>query len=350
MGVAFTTSNAGTITTSGGNVALTTSGAEGISIGNNINTGGGGFTAVGDSFADTATISDGGATTGSGSFSVNTSAGTGAISIGEPISFAGAAGRSVLIESGGSVSITSTGSINATGAVTLYAIGTGTSITIGGAVTTTGAFIADGGNVTVSPPTGTVTPSPTMLSALSVSLDTATMTMDGKTVSMGTVYIEGPVVTNGNFSAGGTINFLSNQDGTITTNGGSITITNPGLVAFGQPVVTDGGSLTSTLGESFSTSTSGTITTGGGNVTIAATGSDEISIGQPVNTGGGSFTATALGFEDTAKISDGGVGTGRRDHDDQHHVGHLRYDGPQSCVDRRAGTVGDDRRRRKHNA
>ena len=314
MGTSFSTSGTGTITTTGGTVTLQTSSSEGITIANEINTGGGGFSATGALFNDTATITDGGVTSGTGSFSVNTTSGTGqAITISDPLTWNSHANESVTLEGNGDISITGTGKILATSTVSLYTTqSAGGTITLTGAVSTTGPFIASGGNFTVSAPAAVVAPAtePIILTATTISIETLTTTPDMLTLVPGTVEIAGPVVGHGDFTAGGTVSFISNQFGTIATNGGNFTITNPGLIAVGQAVTTTGGNFTSTLGNSFGNATNGTITTSGGNVTLAASTTDEISIGEPVNTGGGSFTATAMGMEITANISDGGVGTG----------------------------------------
>jgi filamentous hemagglutinin family protein len=317
VGTSFTTSGSGTITTAGGNVAITTSSSEGITIGSNVNTGGGGFTAVGQVYTQSATITDGGASTGSGSFSVDTSSTANDITIGDPIIFTGgSAARSVTIQGGGNITISSTGGITATSTVGLYTTGASSAITVTGAVSTTGAFIADGGDFTVSAPAAVTAPAsePTILTAQTVDINTSTLTPDALMVTLGTISIAGPVVTNGgDFDAGGTVDFISNQFGSITTNGGNVNITNPGLIAVGQPVNTGGGNFTSVDGNSFGTATNGTLTTGGGNIILAtATTSgttDEVTIGNAVNTGGGSFSVTGIGFEDTALISDGGVAT-----------------------------------------
>jgi filamentous hemagglutinin family protein len=294
------------LTTGGGNVSVTTT-TGGISFGNTVNTGGGSFTAVGASFTETGTITDGGITTGSPSYSVNTSSGTSPITVSEPINF-----PVVTLEGGGNVSIATNGAIDATGAVSLYTTGSASSITITGPVTTNGAFIADGGSVTITAPAATIapTPEPVIVSASTVNINTATLTPDGKTMTLNSVFIEGPVVTHGDFDAGGTTSLVSNEFGTITTNGGAVNITNTGLIGIGEPITTAGGNFTATAGTGFSNSASGSITTGGGNVLLAASTSSEIDIGVLINTGGGSFTATAEGMQITSTITDGGVGTG----------------------------------------
>ncbi len=215
------------------------------------------------------------------------------------------------LEGGGNVTIATNGAIDATGAVSLYTTGSGSSITITGIVTTAGAFIADGGNVTISAPSATIppTPEPVIVTASTVNINTATLTPDSKPVTLGTVTISGPVVTHGVFNAGGTVSFISNQFGTITTNGGAVNISNTGLIGVGAAVATTGGNFTSTAGTGFSNSSTGSITTTGGNVLLAASTSNEINIGALINTGGGSFTATAEGMTMTSTITDGGVST-----------------------------------------
>jgi fibronectin-binding autotransporter adhesin len=299
------------LTTSGGNVTLTTTGG-GITVSNTINTGGGSFTAIGASFTETGTITDGGVTSGSPSFSVNTSSGTAAITVSEPITF-----PTVTLEGGGNVVIATNGAIDATGAVSLYTIGAGSGITITGTVTAGGAFIADGGNVTITAPAATTppTPEPIIVTAQSININTATLTPDGKTITLSSVSIGGPILANGvaangPVDIGGTVSLTTNQFGTITTTGGPVNITNNGTIDIGEPVVTAGGNFTSTAGTGFSTSTAGSITTSGGSVLLAASTSSEINIGNLINTGGASFTATAMGMTITATITDGGVNTG----------------------------------------
>ncbi|MGD0767308.1 MAG: filamentous hemagglutinin N-terminal domain-containing protein [Tepidisphaeraceae bacterium] len=316
LGSSFTSSGSGTITTDTGNVVITTTaGGDGISIGAAINTQGGAFTATGPSFSQSAAISDGGVSTGSNGFSVNTTSGTGAITISGPISWAGGAGagRSVLLEGAGSVDITSSGSITATDTlalpVSLYSTGTSAAVTVSGIVNTTGDFVSAGGSFTITDPSGS--PAPTVLTAATVTINTATVTPDDMTLNNGTVFISGPVVTHGAFLAGGTVEFLDNEGGSVTTNGGAYTITNVGLVTIGQPITTGGGNFSSVDGSGFTTGTFGSITTAGGSVTIATNTADGINIGASINTGGGGFSATCESFSATGSgtITDGGVAT-----------------------------------------
>ncbi|MGD0389477.1 MAG: hypothetical protein ABSC42_11035, partial [Tepidisphaeraceae bacterium] len=311
LGTSFTTSGSGTIATTDGSVNITTTGGNGISIGAFIGTSGGAFTAAGSSFTASAAISDGGVATGSNAFSVNTTSGNGSITISAPINWSGGAGRSVLLESAGDVDITSTGRITATGAgvlpVSLYTTGFSASITVSGIIDTTGAFVSAGGDFTITEPSST--PAPTILTASTVTLNTATATPDGQTVNNGTVTVSGPVVTNGPFVGGGTVLFTDNEAGTVNTHGGSYTISNTGLAALGQPITTGGGNFFATGGAGFTSAGFGTIATAGGSVTIATTESDGITIGASINTGGGGFSATGEAFSSSATITDGGVAT-----------------------------------------
>jgi filamentous hemagglutinin family protein len=319
LGTSFTNSGNGTITTGGGNVIITTTnGGSGISIGGTVNTGGGAFTANGPSFTASAAISDGGVNTGSNTLSVNTTSGAGGITISGPISWSGGAGgtgRSVLLESSSNVDIASSGSITATGTlalpVSLYTIGSTATVTVSGIVDTTGDFVSAGGTFMVAQPSST--PAPILLTAASVTINTATITPDGKNVNNASVFIAGPVVTNGGaFTAGGTTDFDAYESGSITTNGGAFTITNTGELAIGQPINTGGGNFSAVDGAGFTNSGSGTITTAGGtggSMTIVTNSADGIQINANVNTGGGGFSATGEAFTSTGAITDGGVAT-----------------------------------------
>jgi hypothetical protein len=315
LATSFTTTGSGTITTAGGNVSITTSTSSGISIGNEINTGGGSLTAIGQSFTSSATMTDGGVgTTASLSLTINTTSGTGAVSINDPVTWtegSAANGRTILIASGGGITIGANGSITGSGAVpvTMYSTSASAGITLTGTVTTGGDFVASGGNFTITDPT--VTPAPASLTAGTITINnTSTVAVGGSTLTLtpGTVAFAGPVVSSGTIAIGGITSFIENQQSSITS-AGNITINNTGIIAIGEPVNTHGGDFIEVNGSTFTTSFDGTITTDGGNVSLSPNNTTDISIGNQVNTGGGAFTATAAGFEDTANISDGGVAT-----------------------------------------
>jgi filamentous hemagglutinin family protein len=312
LGTSFSNSGTGTVTTGGGSVAITTtSGGEGITIGAAISTGGGAFTATGPSLSASSAISDGGVSTGSNAFSVNTTSGAGAITISAPISWSGGTGRSVSLEGAGNVDITTTGRITATGTlalpVSLYSTGSNTTVTVAGIIDTTGDFVSAGGTFVLSQPSAT--PAPTVLTASTVTLNTATLTPDGKSLSNSSVFIGGPVITHGPFAAGGTVEFTDYESGSVTTNGGAFTITNNGLLSVGQPINTGGGNFSAVDGTGFTNGSYGNITTGGGSMTIVTSSSDGITIDGNVNTGGGGFSATGEAFTSTGSITDGGVAT-----------------------------------------
>jgi len=397
-GTAFTANTGATITTNGGNVTIAPSAA--ISIGANINTTGGAFTATGQSFVNNASISDDGGTTSGNKLSINTTSSSGTldtIDINGALSWTAGTGRSVVIEGGGGVTLEAGVSITGTGAlpVSLYTIPAAANVTVNGTVTTAGPFVSDGGNFTFG--------SSTALTAAGVNLNTATTAANGdaKTLTNGTVTVGGPVVVTGGvaFAAGGTnftttltnsltgaviangtittsngevdINpagavtiggaittgsgasgggaiyleygnpssstpgplangaisisaaiatgggsffaggktlYSDNQAGSITTNGGAVTISTAGDIVFGgtAAINTGGGAFTATLGTAFTTSGSATITTNNANVVITNTSSEGIKIGAAVNTGGGNFTATGASFGETAAITTSG--------------------------------------------
>jgi hypothetical protein len=309
------------ITTNGGNVVITTTPTGGgITIGAAINTGGGAFTAIGESFSTTAAISDDGVATGSNGLSINTASSSGSLDtldINGALSWtAGTGGRSVVIEGGGDVTIDTGGSITATndGALPISLYTTGTlaaagvtgynNVTVIGTVNTTGPFVSAGGNFTIRQPSGT--PAPTILTASTVTINTATATPDAIALQNGFVFIEGPVVISSAFTAGGSVEFVANESGAITTNGGAFTITNTGSQIIGQPINTGGGNFSATGGNSFTNSGAGTITTNTGSVTIATTSATGIDIGAAINTNGGAFSATGEAFTTEAAITDSG--------------------------------------------
>jgi hypothetical protein len=311
-GTSFTSTSGGTITTTDGSVNIGSTGTD--TIGAAISTGGGAFVATGTGFENDAGISIG-VTTSNAAFTVTTT-GTGSIDINGAIAWAGSGG--VTITGAEQVVTTTAGTITSAGTtampVSLFStvvqgsLGT-TGVTIGGGVTTSGPFVASGGNFILQ--------SGIALTAPSVSLNLATTTPapSSQTVTPGTIAIGGPIDANGGAGGavdiGGIILLTDNGTGTITTNGGPVAITNTGLVGLGNAVVTAGGSFSVTGADSFST-TNAPITTSGGSVTISTSTTDGIAIatGSPVNTGGGSFTATAQTFENESTISDGGAATG----------------------------------------
>jgi filamentous hemagglutinin family protein len=340
----FTSTSTGTIMTGGGAVNITVSGPDGITVGNpintgggavtltsvtaggggvtitnSVNTGGGSFTATGDFFTSSSTLSNGGVSTGAGSFTVDTTGGTGNITINGPINWGGGDSSFMLFQTAGVFTLNTGASIQAnpgSGAmkVSIFATGANSSITLDGPVVTTGDLVIDGGTFTTIAST-TSTQTTAFLGGRSISINnTATGVVSGHTLTLGSVTITMPAVSTGTsatggINIGGTLSFIDNQDGALTTMGGAINLTNTGLVALGQPAVTHGGAFTANTG-SFTSATAGSITTAGGNVSITTSNTDAINIGQPVNTGGGAFTAVGDGFEDTAAISDGGIGTG----------------------------------------
>jgi filamentous hemagglutinin family protein len=304
----FTDSN-GPITTDGGNVNIDSNSTDGndIAAGSPINTGGGTFNLVGQSFELDSNITDGGVAAANGVLAINTTSGTGAITINGTISWAGGTNRQVLIEGGGDVIIN--GTITSTGAtplpVSIYTSGTTNNVMINAAVNISGFFIESGADFTVAT-TGALT-------AQFVNVNSITSSPDIPTITPGTVTISGPLITSGGaFTAGGADSFIDNQSGTITTNGGAVVVTNTGIVTFGSTVVTGGGPFTVNDDNTFTSSANGIITTNGGAVIINSTGSiisttGEISIGAEINTGGGSFSSTGVTFSNTAEITDGGV-------------------------------------------
>lgn len=317
-GTSFTTTAGGTLTTGGGEVKIDPTGA--ISIGDVVDTGGGPFVATGTSFTDNAEIEDGGAGTTAGTLSVNTTSGgsLGSITVTAPLLWSFATGRAVVLEAGGSLTIAATGSISAaSGAalpISLYSTNSG-DVTVNGIISTTGAFVAAGGNFTVGSPN--TTPPPTIIAASSVSINTATVATNGDSAALTNlgVSISGPVVSTGGITIGGTTSLTTGQNGTLTSTG-TISITNTGAVTIDAPVNTGGGALTATMCTSFttgatSTVTLGTISTTGGSITISnSLDSTVVTIGEAVNTGGGAFTVTGESFTNSALISDDGVATG----------------------------------------
>ncbi len=295
-GGSFSTSGNGTISTGGGNVTLTCS--EDCSVSAEINTGGGSLTVSSPTFESSAEITDG-VTTGSQSLSITTTttSATSGLTMGGPVTWAGTGG--VTLES--ATFVTMTGSINSAGSGTVpvsqFTTSSAGDNDISGTVVTSGAFIASGGLVTIDT-TASVT-------AQSVALNNNATDFIGDTLTLGTVTISGPVVTNGgNLIVGGTTYFFANQNGTITTNGGAVQITNNGAnVGIGAAVNTGGGAFTTTEGGTFTNSGNGTIDTGGGAVTITC--STDCSVGAEINTGGGSFTVNSPTFETNAEITDG---------------------------------------------
>jgi filamentous hemagglutinin family protein len=306
----FTSLTGGTITTTGGAVSITTSTS--TTLGAIVTTNGGAFTAVaGLSFENDAPITVGTGTSTSNAFSVST-AGSGSIDINGAISWAGAGG--VTIFGPQQVSTTSAGTITSAGGVMPVSLlstivegslGT-TGVTVGGGITTSGAFTGSGGNFILSQGIG--------ITAASLSVNIVASlpgTPPQPTTTPGTVTISGPVVAStGAIDIGGIILFTDNGTGTLTTTNKAIDISNSGLIALGDTVMTSGGSFTVDSADNFTSSSP--ISTGGGNVSITTTTSDgiEISSGAPINTGGGSFTASAQTFRNDSNITDGGAAVG----------------------------------------
>jgi filamentous hemagglutinin family protein len=302
----FSTSGA-PITTSGGNVSITTSTSEGaqISTDSPVNTGGGSFTVSAQAFENDSAISDGGVATTGGVVNIDTTSGTGALNINGTISWTGGIGRNVDIEGGGTVSVVSIISSGATALpVTVFTTATGSGVTISGAVNTTGTFVSSGSSVNVSS-AGSIT-------AQAVSLNITTGTPDGHTVTPGAASVAGPITTNGGtFTAGGT-SFSSSGAGLITTNGGDVNLLTPDGINLGGAIVTGGGAFNATNDNAFTSTTGGTITTLGGAVTINSIGTvgnstGEIVIGDEINTGGGAFTSNGSTFTSSGEITDGGI-------------------------------------------
>ena len=186
--------------------------------------------------------------------------------MGGAISWGGSGGVTIQIAGGLVIS----GNITSTGTdvpVSLFSTSATADNTVTGTVTTSGAFVASGGLVNIGNGTsGSVT-------AQAVSLDTTTVGLGNDVLSLGTVTVAGPVTTTaGSFVAGGTVSFIDNQNGAITTTGGGVTINNTArTIAFGEPVITNGGAFIingDPTSSTFTNAGSGTITTGGGAVEI----------------------------------------------------------------------------------
>jgi filamentous hemagglutinin family protein len=298
------------ISSGGGDVTLNTS-AGGIKTTAMIDTGGGAFTATTSgatsvsniAFENDAEITDGASANGAGAFQVNVTSG-GSLNVGGAIVWTGS---SVTLQGAGDVNILGAGSIGpATAAlpVNLYNTGSSKNISIAGTISTAGALVASGGNITVQS-TGSVT-------AQSISLNIATTGIGaGDTLTPGTVTVSGPIATTGgSLLIGGITYFVDNGNGTIDTDGGDFTITNNGaFITLGNPVTTEGGKFTTTLGGTFTNAGSGTITTSGGDVTITTT--EDCGISADINTGGGNFTVNSPSFElSQGQITDGGGSIG----------------------------------------
>jgi hypothetical protein len=122
------------------------------------------------------------------------------------------------------------------------------------------------------------------------------------------------VTTGGAYVAGGTVEYLENSNASLTTNGGSVTVTNTGQQILGEPINSStssagvvGGAISFTGGTSFQSTQP--ITSGGGNVTITTlSNSTGDAITATVNTDGGAFSLNSPGgFEDSGLITDGGI-------------------------------------------
>jgi filamentous hemagglutinin family protein len=302
----FTASGA-PITTSGGNISITTTTSEGaqISTDSPVNTGGGSFTVRAQTFENDSTITDGGVATATGEVNIDTTGGTGAVTINGTITWVGGASRNVDIEGGGDVNVTSIVSSGAAALpVTVFTTGSGNGVTINGAIITSGTFISSGNSVNIG--------SAGSVQAQAVSLNIMTTTTNGHPVVPGSVSVAGPITTNdGIFSAGGT-SFSSSGAGSITTNGGNVNLLTPGGVSVGGAVSTGGGVFSAVNDNTFISTTGGTITTLGGAVTINSIGTvgnstGEITIGDEINTGGGAFTSNGSTFTSSGEITDGGI-------------------------------------------
>jgi len=311
---ATSTTTLGTITTSGGSIVLSGSSAPGVTIGETVNTGGGAFTATGFEFTDSGTITDGGLASppSNDAFTVNTTASTGPISITAAIIWTGGTGRSVLIEGGANISISSAGSITESGSgalpISLYTTGSGSAIDVNGVIdTNNGAFTAAGGAFTIGEPSAT--PPPTILTATTASINTATATPGGTAVTNGAVQFSGPIVTNGALTVGGTAEFTENEDGTVTTHGGAYVINNSGEISIGAAVNTGGGAFDVPSCVLFTAEDNGSINTGGGALTVTTTStssSEGATFNSAIDTVGGAFTVSTIVFSGTGAITDGG--------------------------------------------
>ncbi len=307
----FTTSGA-PITTSGGTVSITTTSNDGVDISTDsaVNTGGGSFIVSAQSFENDSAISDGGVATANKFVQIDTTSGTGAITSNGTISWIGGTGRSVLIQGGGDVGVTS---IQSNGAailpVSIFTTGPSNTVTINGAINTTGNFIGSGANFSVAA-IGSIT-------APTVTLNnTNTTTFGNHPIAPGNVTLAGPVTTNsGVFTAAGT-SFTSSGTGTVTTNGGDVDLITPDAINIGAAIVTGGGAFNAIQDNAFTSTTGGTITTNGGAVTINSLGTintatGEISIGDEINTGGGAFSSIGTTFTSSGEITDGGINGGQ---------------------------------------
>lgn len=306
----FTASGA-PITTSGGNITITTTTTEGaqISTDSPVNTGGGSFIVTAQTFENDSTITDGGVATAGGKVDIDATSGTGAVTINGTITWTGGTSRSVDIEGGGNVDVTSIVSSGATALpVTIFTTGSSNGVTISGVVNTSGTFVSSGNSVNIS--------SIGSLMAQAVSFNITTGTPDGHTVTPGTVSVAGPITTNGGIFAAGGTSFTSSGVGSITTNGGNVNLLTPDGINLGGAVSTGGGVFSATNDNAFTSTTGGTITTLGGAVTINSIGTvaqstGEISIGDEINTGGGAFTSNGSTFTSSGEITDGGINGGQ---------------------------------------
>ena len=253
----FTTTTSGTLTTSGGKVTISTAGAVSIQAG--VNTGGGGFAATaGGNFENDAEITDGGTNASNNPLTVNTSSGTGTVDINGAISWAGSGGVDIegatTVTSSASGTITSEGSTGVPVSLFTTGVSSGNGVTVGAAVNTNGVFTASGGAFTLGAD----------LSAGSASINlAANTTLDGKPVTSSTVNINDPIASVGQVLVGGTSFTSATTTGTIAITDGNMTMTNSGGTTINASVATGGGKFSATGGSAFTTNAGGTINTAG---------------------------------------------------------------------------------------
>jgi filamentous hemagglutinin family protein len=299
-GTSFVTGQAGSITTGGGNVLISTTGAEGSQIDAPIHTGGGAFNILGQAFTDQGLITDDGIVlagepSASAKVDMTQNNGTGDIN-GVTITWQGGPGRSVVIQGGGNVTVNN---VTATGPTALplsvFSTNPNDAVNLSGPINITGQFLTSGGNFNVEQ-IGSLT-------AASVAVGTVTVLPGGtQTLTSGSTSFSGAVSTTGNItitSAGFT------NTGAVSTGGGVLAATTTGNITVQGPITTSGGAVNLSSGAAYVNNGSGTITSGGGSVALH--GSTTASIDAAVNTGGGNFSATGGGVENSAEISDGGI-------------------------------------------
>jgi hypothetical protein len=305
-GTSFVTGQAGSITTGGGDVTISTSGVDGNQLSAPIHTGGGNFTMLGQAFTDKGLITDDGIVlTGkpnaSAIINMTQNNGTGDID-GVTITWQGGGTRQVTIVGGGNVTVNN---VTATGTsplpVQVFTTNPNDAVNLSGPINTTGQFITSGGNFNVE--------SIGSLTAASVAVGTTAVVPGGtQTLTTMTTSFNGAVSTTSNItitSAG----FTTSGTGATSTTGGILAVTTTGDVSIQAPVTTSGGAVNISSGGNYSNSGSGTITSGGG--AVALHGSTSASMDADVNTGGGNFSATGGTVENSGTISDGGINDSR---------------------------------------